>query len=204
MWTGRETGEFLAFGSSLDLGQARRLADRISPMLLVIRMSEEQVDELHAASPDYYVIDTGELRSSLETKSEWMTIGDVVRDRFTPAIVLDTDDGWITAPADLDTRQTLDAVVLDDDGIVSKVLRGLRPLLDEDASLREREAPTSFYRHLRQFWNRGISVGQARPATTTGTWAASAGTLASWRTSGRMTSRRSSVRKGPRTSSYGP
>ena len=155
MWAGRDTGEFLAFGAGLDLDQARLLVDKVSPRLLVIRMGDEVgIDMTPAASPVYYVLDTAELLASLEINSDWSTIGDAVRDRFTPAIVLETDDGWLTEPADLDKRDELDAVVVDDDGVISRVVRGLQPL--QDAALPEREAPTRFWRHLHQVWNRAV------------------------------------------------
>lgn len=127
-WKELGTSEFLAFDSTLDLGQARLLADKVSPKFLVIRAADKEVvGEFPAAPSEYFVVDTIDLFASNAVKPEWKTIGDFVRDRLS-AVVVDTDDGWMRkfGGFDFDPAKKFDAVVLGEDGIVSKVVPDLK------------------------------------------------------------------------------
>ena len=123
-WLG--TSDFLVLDADLDLDDARSLADELTPQFLVIRteLSEDEDDE-PSARVAYFVVDIGDVSDDGETSTEWHTIGDFVRTRCSPALALDTDDGWVATSSIVEPGTDVNAVVLGDDGIVSTVVPNL-------------------------------------------------------------------------------
>lgn len=129
-WSG--TSDFLSIVSDLDLGHARSLVGSVAPRFVVVRAEQasaavrDDEDEQAPARSGFFVVDAGAISGLSGSTPMGATIGDFVRERYAPALAIDTDDGWLAAEGTVGTGADVHAVLLDDDGIVTEVVPNLR------------------------------------------------------------------------------
>ncbi len=129
-WSG--TSDFLSIDSDLDLGHARSLVGSLAPRFVVVRAEQasaavrDDEDEQAPARSGFFVVDAGAISGLSGSTPMGATIGDFARERYAPALAIDTDDGWLAAEGTVGTGADVHAVLLDDDGIVTEVVPNLR------------------------------------------------------------------------------
>jgi hypothetical protein len=144
-WRDLAASRFLSLDADLDVTEALVLLRAVRPELVVVRSDD---------AGEYLVLAADALDPTTVPDGGAATIGDLARLHGTPALVVDTGDGWIGGPPSPGRRAAMTAttptVVLDDDGIVFAVVPGVRVTRgrEEDAAAAPTADPGWQHLHL--------------------------------------------------------
>jgi hypothetical protein len=115
-WESVGSEAFLSLDGSLSFVQAREVIGKISPDYLVVRVPP---------TGEYFLLNAIDVLNASDATWSTRTLGYFVNLRYPSAVVVDTDDGWSPVKPD-DIGKKADAVVVDADGTVARVVPSLR------------------------------------------------------------------------------